>query len=93
LGKSVLKRIYLRYRGCVLCKAVKNGPLSVHRRMYAAKCNDLLSFCCLDTVTLCLFDSCLPGMNCLDGFGIWVIVPDSTVPDWCMVNDTLGRMG
>lgn len=85
----------MRYNGCMPCETVKNGPLSVYRRMHVTKCNNLLSFCCLGSVVLCLFDSDLPGFGCLDGSGIWVIVPDRTACDggWCMVNDTLDRIG
>ena len=83
------------YNGWMLCETVKNGPLSVHRRISITKCNNFLSFCCLSTVVLCLFDSSLPDCGCLDGSGIWVIVPNRTAcgGGWCMVNDTFDSIG
>ena len=84
----------MRCNGCMLCEAVKNGPLSVHRRISITKCNSFLSFCCLGSVALCLFDSNLPDCGCLDGSGIWVIVPDHPgMIGLCMVNDTLDSIG
>jgi hypothetical protein len=79
----------------MLFKAVKSGSLSAHRRMQVAKCSYFLSFCCLGSVVLCLFDSNLPGMDCLDGSGTWVTawIALSRIGGWCMVNDTLDRIG
>lgn len=85
----------MRYNGWMLCKAVKIGQTDVHRHMSVTKCNNFLSFCCLDTVALCLFDSNLPGLDCLDGSGTWVIawIALSRIGGWCMVNDTLSWIG
>lgn len=86
----------MHYNGRMLCETVKNGPLSVYRRTHVTKCNNLLSFCCIGSVGLYLFDSSLPDCGCLDGSGIWVIVPDHTTYDggrWCMVSDALDSIG
>ena len=66
----------------------------MYRRTHVTKCNNLLSFCCISTVALCLFDSNLPGMDCLDGLGTWAIVPDHPgMIGLCMVNDALNSIG